>query len=175
MPAAAARTATAGFRPLRVSGIDRECVDVISLSLEPMDGWRLTTPLAGQFVVLRLRPRPNGPLLFRSYSLSGPLDERYRVSVKVEPTGATGSSRSSVQAGDSSMSASRGPSPCSGRRAGGFSAGIGATPVGHAARSGCDASPREVWWLHGAQWGHTFATEARQLRNARSRAKPHLV
>ena len=46
----------------------------------------------GQFVVLRLRPRPDGPLLFRSYSLSGPLsDERYRVSVKVEPNGAAGS------------------------------------------------------------------------------------
>ena len=63
VPAATARAAAPGFRPLRVSRINRECVDVISLSLEPMDGWRLTTPLAGQFVVLRLRPRPDGPLL----------------------------------------------------------------------------------------------------------------
>ena len=92
VPAAAARTATPGFQPLRVSRIARECVDVISLSLEPMDGRRLTRPLAGQFVVLRLRPKPDGPLLFRSYSLSGPLsDEHYRVSVKVEPNGAAGS------------------------------------------------------------------------------------
>ena len=102
VPAAAARTAAPGFRPLRVSRIDRECVDVISLSLEPMDGRRLTMPLAGQFVVLRLRPRPDGPLLFRSYSLSGPLsDERYRVSVKVEPHGAAGSYlNGSVRTGD---------------------------------------------------------------------------
>ena len=43
VPEAAARTAAPGFRPLRVSRIDRECADVISLSLEPMDGGRLTT------------------------------------------------------------------------------------------------------------------------------------
>ena len=102
VPAAAARAATPGFQPLRVSRIDRECADVISLSLEPIDGRRLTTPLAGQFVVLRLRLKPGGPLLFRSYSLSGPLsDERYRVSVKIEPNGAAGSYlNSSVRAGD---------------------------------------------------------------------------
>src|SRR5580692_1356903 len=86
VPAAAAQTAAPGFRPLRVSRIDRECADVISLSLQPTDGRQLTIPLAGQFVVLRLRPKPDGPALFRSYSLSGPLsDEQYRVSVKVEP------------------------------------------------------------------------------------------
>src|SRR5499425_2084416 len=33
VPAAAAHTANPGFRPLRVSQIDRECVDVISLTL----------------------------------------------------------------------------------------------------------------------------------------------
>src|SRR5262249_42581706 len=55
VPAAAAHTAKPGFRPLRVSRTDRECADVISLSLEATDGSRLTTALAGQFVVLRLR------------------------------------------------------------------------------------------------------------------------
>ena len=44
VPAAAARTAAPGFQTLRVSRIDRECVDVISLSLEPMDGKRLPKP-----------------------------------------------------------------------------------------------------------------------------------
>src|SRR3974390_1730486 len=48
IPASAAQTAAPGFRSLRVSRIDRECVDVISLSLEPTDGKRLTTPLPGQ-------------------------------------------------------------------------------------------------------------------------------
>src|SRR3977135_2621556 len=38
VPAAAAHTAKPGFRPLRVSRIDRECVDVMSLTLHPTDG-----------------------------------------------------------------------------------------------------------------------------------------
>src|SRR4029077_8037660 len=75
IPAAAAHAAKPGVRPLRVSRIERESVDVISLTLQPTDGQRLTTPLAGQYVVLRLRPRPEGPLLFRSYSLSGSPDD----------------------------------------------------------------------------------------------------
>ncbi len=171
VPAAAARTAAPGFQPLRVSRIDRECVDVISLSLEPVDGRRLTTPLAGQFVVLRLRPRPDGPLLFRSYSLSGPLsDERYRVSIKVEPNGAAGSYLNSrVRTGDVldvseprggfTLQQGNGPVVL-------LSAGIGATPVLamlHALAA--TASPRQVWWLHGARNGksHCFAVEVRQL------------
>ena len=171
VPAAAAHTAKPGFRSLRVSRIDRECVDVISLSLQPTDGRRLTTPLAGQFVVLRLRPRPDGPLLFRSYSLSGPLsDEQYRVSVKVEPNGASGSYLSSnVRTGDVlDVSEPRGSFTL---QPGDWavvllSAGIGATPVLamlHALAA--SATPRAVWWLHGARDGksHSFAAEVRQL------------
>jgi hypothetical protein len=134
VPAAAARPATPGFQSLRVSRIDRECEDVISLSLEPMDGRRLTTALAGQFVVLRLRPTPDGPLLFRSYSLSGPLsDEHYRVSVKVESHGAAGRYlKNSVRAGDVlDVSEPRGSFTLQSRDAPVvlLSAGIGATPV----------------------------------------------
>ena len=136
-PAAVARTAAPGFHPLRVSRIDRECEDVISLSLEPTDGRdgrRLTPPLAGQFVVLRLRPTADGPLLFRSYSLSGPLsDEHYRVSVKVEPHGAAGRYlQSSVRAGDVlDVSEPRGSFTLQSRDGPVvlLSAGIGATPV----------------------------------------------
>src|SRR5437879_8857268 len=87
VPAAAAHTARPGFRPLRVSRIDRECVDVISLTLQPTDGRRLTTPLPGRLVVLPLRPTPDGPLLFRTSSLSAlPSDEHYRGRVNVAPT-----------------------------------------------------------------------------------------
>jgi ferredoxin-NADP reductase len=64
---------------------------VTSLMLEPTDGHPLATALPGQFVVLRLRPAPNAPVLLRSYSLSGELsDARYRVSVKRETHGAAG-------------------------------------------------------------------------------------
>ena len=182
VPAAAAQTAAPGFRPLRVSRIDRECVDVISLSLQPTDGRRLTTPLAGQFVVLRLRPRPDGPPLFRSYSLSGLLsDEHYRVSVKVEPNGAAGSYlNNNVRTGDvldvseprGSFTLQPGDGPVVL-----LSAGIGATPVLamlHALAA--SASPREVWWLHGARDGksHSFAAEVRQLLGMLARGRSQI-
>lgn len=171
IPEAAARTAAPGFRSLRVSRIDRECIDVISLTLEPNDGRPLTTPLPGQFVVLRLRPSPAGPALFRSYSLSGPLSpDRYRVSIKLEPDGAGGTFLSShVHPGDVlDVSEPRGAfvlQPGTGPVVL-LSAGIGATPVLamlHALAS--SASPRQIWWLHGARdrQSHSFAAEVRQL------------
>jgi MOSC domain-containing protein YiiM/ferredoxin-NADP reductase len=182
VPAAAARTAAPGFRPLRVARIVRECADVVSLSLEPVEGGRLTTPLAGQFVVLRLRPTPDGSPLFRSYSLSGPLsDERYRISVKIEPGGAAGNYlHDVVRTGDLldvseprgafTLQSGEGPVIL-------LSAGIGVTPVLpmlYALAAG--ASPREVWWLHSARNGqlHSFATEVRQLLGVLARGRSHV-
>jgi len=180
MPAAAAHTARPGFRPLKVSRIDRETFDVISLQLEPADGAPLGMPIAGQFIVLRLRPEPQSPPLYRSYSLSDlPSSDRYRISVKIEPHGAAGTYLSTrVHAGDT-IDASE--------PRGGFvliegdgpvlllSAGIGATPViailhALAARG----SQREVWWLHGSRnrKSHPFRLETgdlvRQLPHCRS-------
>ncbi|MGA2551389.1 MAG: MOSC and FAD-binding oxidoreductase domain-containing protein [Burkholderiaceae bacterium] len=170
-PAAAARTAGPGFRPLRISRIERECVDVISLDLQPTDGKRLTTPLPGQFVVLRIQPRADGAPLFRSYSLSGPpSQERYRVSIKLEPNGEAGSylGRSARADGILDVSEPRGNFTLQpgDRPVVLLSAGIGATPVLamlHALAAG--ATPREVWWLHGARdrESHSFAAEVRQL------------
>ena len=51
-----------GFRPLRVSRKLRESSNVTSLILESADGEPLTPALAGQFVVLRLRSRPERAL-----------------------------------------------------------------------------------------------------------------
>jgi len=182
VPAAAAHTAQPGFRPLRVSRIDRECVDVISLTLQPTDEKPLTTPLAGQFVVLRLRPRPDGPLLFRSYSLSGlPSDEHYRVSVKVEPNGAAGDYlNSNVRTGDVlDVSEPRGSFTL--RPGDGpvvlLSAGIGATPVLamlHALSA--SATLREVWWLYSARDGksHSFGAEVRQLLTMLARGRSQI-
>jgi MOSC domain-containing protein YiiM/ferredoxin-NADP reductase/ferredoxin len=179
VPEAAAQTTAPGFRPLRVSRIDRECVDVISLALQPMDGRRLTTPLPGQFVVLRLRLKPDGSPLFRSYSLSGPPSYmQYRVSVKVEPNGAAGSYLNrNVRTGDvldvseprGSFTLQPGDGPVVL-----LSAGIGATPVLamlHALAA--SATPREVWWLHGARdsRSQSFATEVRQLLGMLARGR----
>jgi MOSC domain-containing protein YiiM/ferredoxin-NADP reductase len=182
IPAAAARTAAPGFHTLRVSRVDHEDADVISLSLEATDGKRLTPPLAGQFVVLRLRPRPDGPLVFRSYSLSGPLsDASYRISVKIEPDGVAGPYLDrSIRSGDLlDVSEPRGAFtllPGAGPVVL-LSAGIGATPVLamlHALAA--SASPREVWWLHGARNGkaHAFAGEARQLLGQLAHGRSHV-
>src|SRR4051812_45010265 len=81
-------TATPGFRPLKVVRVNRESRSVVSLVLEAADGFPLTVPLPGQFVVLRLRPRADAPPVLRSYSLSGlPDATRYRIAIKEEPHG----------------------------------------------------------------------------------------
>ena len=77
-----------GFRPLRVASVDREAANVVSLSLGQTDGTPLPAALPGQFLVLRLRTTPNGPMLLRNYSMSGmPGAATYRVSVKRETNG----------------------------------------------------------------------------------------
>src|ERR1700730_8685561 len=145
-----------GFRSLRVSRKLHESSNVTSLVLKPADGEPLTAALAGQFIVLRLRPRPDESALLRSYSLSGaPSEDRYRISVKREPHGAAGAYIDTrVQAGDIlDVSAPRGSFTL--RQSNGpvvlVSAGIGATPV-LAMLHALAAEPtrREIWWIHGA-------------------------
>src|SRR5258706_1314785 len=77
-----------GFRPLRVARVELESAGVISLTLESVDGSVLPPALPGQFLVLRLRPTANMPVLLRNYSMSGAPDAgKYRVSVKQEVNG----------------------------------------------------------------------------------------
>ncbi len=160
-----------GFRPLRVSRIDRESATVISASLESPDQTPLPAPLAGQFLVTRLRPDPAKPPVLRNYSLSGaPEAGVYRISVKKEASG-IGSNylHNRVRAGDIlETSAPRGNftlQPGDGPVVL-LSAGIGATPMLamlHALASA--ASKRAVWWLYGARnrEEHPFAEESRRL------------
>ena len=54
-----------GFRPLRVSRIERESRSIVSLVLVPADDQPLAAALPGQFVVLRLRPS-NSPVVLLS-------------------------------------------------------------------------------------------------------------
>ena len=171
-----------GFRPLRVSQKLRESSNVTSLVLESADGEPLTPALAGQFVVLRLRPRPDESALLRSYSLSGaPSEDRYRISVKREPHGAAGAYIDiQVQVGDVvETSAPRGSFTL--RQGDGpvvlVSAGIGATPVLAMLHVlAAKQSPREIWWLHGARNGgeHPFAAEVRALLEALPAGRSHI-
>jgi len=170
-PAAAARPAAPGFRPLGVTAIDHESADVLSLTMQSPDGQPLPTALPGQYVVLRLQRTAAGPPLFRSYSLSGPLSmERYRISVKIEPNGAAGSYlREHVRVGDAlEVSSPRGSFVLqSGEQPIVLlSAGIGATPVLAMLHALAAArSTRQVLWLHGARdrQHHAFAAEVRRL------------
>ncbi len=61
---------------------------MVSLSIEETDGTPLPAALPGQFLVLRLRTTPIGPMLLRNYSMSGiPGARTYRISVKRETNG----------------------------------------------------------------------------------------
>ena len=123
-----------GFRPLRVSRIDRESSSVISLLLVPADGRPLVAAQPGQFVVLRLRPKPDAPPLLRSYSLSDtPSADHYRVSIKQELNGVASTYvHNHVRVGDIlDVSAPRGSFTLRSddRPIVLLSAGVGATPV----------------------------------------------
>ncbi len=181
-PAAGPPPAWAGFRPLQVTQKTRESGSVTSLILEPTDGRPLAPGLPGQFIALRLRPEPDLPALLRSYSLSGePSEDRYRVSVRREAHGAAGAYiEAEVRVGDMvEVSAPRGSftlKPGDGPVVL-LSAGVGATPVLamlHALAAG--ASPREIWWVHGARSGdeHPFAAETRALLEALPHGHSHV-
>jgi ferredoxin-NADP reductase/MOSC domain-containing protein YiiM/ferredoxin len=172
-----------GFRPLRVERVDRESANVVSLSLEPTDGAALPAALPGQFLVLRLRTTPNGPMLLRNYSMSGmPGARTYRVSVKCEAHGIVSSFvHSHVQASDIlEVSAPRGGFTLGSgdRPVALLSAGIGATPVLAMLHSlSSAASRREVWWIYGARNGaeHPFAKESRGLLQTLINSRSHIV
>jgi MOSC domain-containing protein YiiM/ferredoxin-NADP reductase len=180
--AAASPTATAGFRPLRVSQIKRESADVVSFVLQSTDEKPLTIPLAGQFIVLRMRPRQDEAVLFRSYSLSGPPNDRqYRISVKLEAHGAAGGYLTSGVRIDDVLDVSEPRGNFTLRPGEGAvvlaSAGIGATPVlAMLYTLAASDTPRAVWWLHGARDGrsHTFAAETRQLLGKLARQRSHI-
>jgi ferredoxin-NADP reductase/MOSC domain-containing protein YiiM len=172
-----------GFRTMRVARLEREAASVVSLYLEQPEGASLPPALPGQFLVLRLRTTPGGPLLLRNYSMSGmPCARTYRVSVKREMNGAVSSYlHDHVQAGDVlEVSAPRG----------GFtlgpgdapvvliSAGIGATPVLAMLYSlSSTASRREIWWIYGARnrAEHPFAKESRGLLQTLVNSRSHIV
>ncbi len=66
---AGAPPAWPGFRPLRITRLDRESAGVVSLAFEATDGSRLRAALPGQFLVLKLRTKPDSPPLLRNYSM----------------------------------------------------------------------------------------------------------
>ena len=163
--------AWAGFRPMRVSRIDRESASVFSLVLVSADDRPLPAALPGQFVVLRLPIQSGAPPVLRSYSLSDlPSTGHYRVSIKQEERG-VGSTylRTRIEPGSNlEVSAPRGSFTL---RSGSepvvlVSAGVGATPVMAMLHAfAAENSSRPIWWLYGARnrEEHPFRDEARTL------------
>ena len=181
-PAATAHPASPGFQSLVVTSIDRESADVLSFAMQSPDGHQLAMALPGQYVVLRLKPTADGPALFRSYSLSGPLStERYRISVKIEPNGTAGkylrehlrvNDRLDVSSPRGSFVLQPGERPIVL-----LSAGIGATPVLAMLHALAAArSTRQILWWHAARDGqhHAFAGEVRRLMRALANGRSHI-
>ena len=139
--------------------------------------------MPGQFLVLKLNPKPDAAPVLRNYSMSGsPIAGVYRISVKQEMNG-VGSTflHRRVHVGDIlEASAPRGTFTL--RRGDGpvilLSAGIGATPVLAMLHNlVSEASPREVWWLYGARDGdnHPFAQESRDLVKALKHGRSYIA
>jgi len=170
-PKAAKYAAESGFRRLVVTSVSRESAEVISFTMQSLDGGELPTALPGQYIVLRIQPAAIGPTLFRSYSLSGPpLTRLYRISVKIEANGAAGNYlRAHVHVGDAlDVSSPRGSFVLQpgDRPIVLLSAGIGATPVLAMLHALSEArSTRRIMWLHTARdrQHHPFADETRRL------------
>jgi hypothetical protein len=86
--AAAPPPAWPGFRVMRVTRRVQETPSITSLWLAAVDGAALPEALPGQFITLRFGLGVAGPVVLRTYSLSGrPGGAEYRVSVKREPGG----------------------------------------------------------------------------------------
>jgi ferredoxin-NADP reductase/MOSC domain-containing protein YiiM/ferredoxin len=168
---AAAKPAWEGLRKLRVTALERESENVISVRLAPADGRPAVPAQPGQFLTVRLRPDPQAAPLLRTYSLSDrPNTTGYRISVKREPHGAaSGYINTKLQVGDViEAGAPRGDFVL---RPGDrpvvlISAGVGATPVLAMLHVlAAERSARPVWCLYSARDGaqHPFAAEAGDL------------
>lgn len=182
MPQVAAHPAAPGFHGLTVVSIDRESVDILSVTMRDPEAQQLPIARPGQYIVLRFRPAVGLSPLFRSYSLSGPVsDEHYRISVKIEPKGVAGAwLRDRVRVGDVlDVSAPRGSFILNDAEGPVvfISAGIGATPLLAMLHTLAAAgSPREVSWLHSARdrEHHPFAAEVRRLIGSLRRGRSYI-
>jgi ferredoxin-NADP reductase/MOSC domain-containing protein YiiM len=172
-----------GFRKLRISRIDQESASVSSLILVPSDGRPLAAPLAGQFVVLRMRPAPDATALLRSYSLSdAPADDHYRISVKQEENGEVSRwLHQRARVGDTvEVSAPRGSftlGPGDGPVVL-LGAGVGITPLlAMLYTLAAGATTRSVWWCYGARNAadHPFAAESARLLGLIPGSRSHIV
>jgi ferredoxin-NADP reductase/MOSC domain-containing protein YiiM len=171
-----------GFRTLRVAQVTRESNSIFSFVFEPKaDNQPLSPALPGQFIILRIQPTGEPPIL-RNYSLSGPSSaDRYRISVKREQNGAASTwLHTHLRPGDTlDVAAPRGTFtllPGDGPVVF-LSAGVGITPVlAMLHQLATEASPRPVWWLYGARCSqeHPFRKEVTRLLGTLPNSHTHI-
>lgn len=174
--------AWAGFRQLKVTGIERETSSVISIRLEDPGGAPLPPARPGQYLTVRLKPGDQERSLLRNSSLSGlPGADYYRITVKREARGAaSGYLHTRVAVGDLlEIAAPRGTFLLDQTHAPVLliSAGIGATPVLAMLHALAKTQPgREIWWLHGARSGRDqpFVAESRALLGSLPNVRIHV-
>jgi ferredoxin-NADP reductase/MOSC domain-containing protein YiiM/ferredoxin len=171
-PGASAPPAWQGFRPVVVVASREQSADVRSFELAAEDGSPLPPALPGQYVMVRMRPSPDGAPVTRNYSLCGPPGTpNYRIGVKNERglassflhQGVRPGSRLEISAPRGSFTLAAGATPVVF-----ISAGVGVTPMLamlHGAMAANAAASRPIWWLHSARdrAHHSFAKEADDL------------
>ena len=90
-----------GFRSVRIAAAHQESADVRSFELAAEDETALPPAVAGQYIVVRLRPKPGAPAVLRNYSLCGaPGAATYLIAVKDERGRASGFLHDNVRVGD---------------------------------------------------------------------------
>jgi ferredoxin-NADP reductase/MOSC domain-containing protein YiiM len=169
---ASAPLAWRGYRPVVVLASREESADVRSFEFAAEAGSPLPPALPGQYVMVRVKPGPNAPVVTRSYSLCGPPGSpNYRIAVKNERGLESSFLHQSIRAGSRlEVTAARGSFTLA---AGAtpvvfISAGVGVTPLLamlHGAAATSAGASRPVWWLHSARdrAHHSFAKEADDL------------
>jgi ferredoxin-NADP reductase/MOSC domain-containing protein YiiM len=166
--APAAPPAWPGFAPLQVTAVARESDTIMSFTF----AGDAPDTRAGQYLTVRVRPDgDDGATLVRSYSISSLAHGALRISVKRDGV-VSRWLHDHVRAGDTlDVAAPRGAfvlrdDADTERPVVLLSAGVGATPVlAMLAQLAAAATPRPVWWVHGARNAaeRAFAQETMDL------------
>lgn len=164
-------------RRLRLAKKVKESSDITSFYFVPADGRSLDPFKAGQHLPIEVQIPGQRGISKRSYSLSGPPQDRhyYRISVKREDKGIV-SRFLHDQTREGSIIEARAPSgafvvPCSNCPLVLVSAGVGLTPMLAALYANVSQNDRDVWYIHGARSGvhHAMRKEADALVAANAR------
>lgn len=165
-----------GWRPLQVSGVNRESRYVTSFTLS--DTTSLPAWPAGQSIAVRVPDESGAGTAIRNYSLSNdPASGHYRIAVKCEPHGAVSRwlHRNVAVGAVLEIAAPRGTFVLGVQSEPVIliSAGVGVTPMLSMLHAVADQDrDRRLWWLHGARNGteHSFAAEVRALLSTMPRS-----